>query len=64
MILVAEKAKAKEILECLQKLNHCVDAQIIGEFLEDKNQQVIIENSFGGKRIITPLEGEMVPRIC
>ncbi len=64
MILVVNGVKSKEILERIRKLSSCMNAGIIGEFIEDKNQHVIALNSFGGKRIITTLEGEMVPRIC
>ena len=64
MILVVREAKAKEILENIRKLSNFKNANIIGAFIEDINHNVIAINSFGGKRIITPLEGEMVPRIC
>jgi hydrogenase expression/formation protein HypE len=64
MILIVDKEKSTEILHCIQKLSDCRDAQIIGEFLSDREPYVFVENSFGGKKMVKPLEGEMIPRIC
>lgn len=64
MVLVVDKEKSIEILQHIQQLDHCKEAQIIGECINDTEPYVFIENSFGGKRIIRPLEGEMIPRIC
>lgn len=64
MLIAAEAEKSEEILERLYKLQCCKDAQIIGDFKEGKDALVYIENCFGGKRILNPLEGDMLPRIC
>ncbi len=64
MILVVAKEKSREILRCIQQMSNCKDAQIIGEFLKDREPNVFVENNFGGKKIIKSLEGEMIPRIC
>lgn len=64
LILVVDKEKSREILHCIQQIRNCRDAQIIGEFLTDRDPYVYIENSFGGRKIIKSLEGEMIPRIC
>lgn len=39
-------------------------AKIIGEFTSKSNKDIFVENNFGGKRILPPLEGSMLPRIC
>ncbi len=64
LLIVAEGEKSEEILERLHQLQFCKDAQIIGDFQKNVDALVYIENCFGGKRILNPLEGDMLPRIC
>lgn len=64
IVLVVKSEAADEILYRLQKLDQCQDISIIGSFTDDSEQLVYIENSFGGKRILNTLDGEMLPRIC
>jgi hydrogenase expression/formation protein HypE len=64
MLIVADGEKSEEILNRLHELESCKDAQIIGRFEKNKDALVYIENCFGGKRILTPLEVDMLPRIC
>lgn len=64
MLIGVDAKKAEEILCRLYKLQCCKDAQIIGDFEESKGALVYIENYFGGKRILNPLEGDILPRIC
>ncbi len=40
------------------------NAAIIGEVVADHPKQVILESSIGGKRVISMLPGEQLPRIC
>ena len=37
---------------------------INGKFVKEPKETVFIENYFGGKRILAPLDGNMLPRIC
>lgn len=64
VVLVVKSEAADEILYRLQKLNECRDASIIGSVVDVSEQLVYMENFFGGKRIISTLDGEMLPRIC
>lgn len=64
MVLVVKKNQAKKVLEIIQSIDQGKGARIIGEFIKEPNQNIFIENSFGGKRILSPLEGSMLPRIC
>ncbi len=57
------KEKADEILETLKKSKLGKDAAIIGEVSSELNQ-VILQTSVGGRRIILPPIGDPVPRIC
>ena len=36
----------------------------IGTIVKDHPGKVVMESSIGGKRIVTPLIGEQLPRIC
>jgi len=65
MILVVEENKSKEVLEELRQCQGCKDSAIIGTFVFTGTKPIVfMETYIGGKRIIGPLEGEMLPRIC
>lgn len=64
MVLVVKELEAQNILKIIQSIDQGKEARIIGEFIEEFSQNIFIENSFGGKRILPPLEGNMLPRIC
>lgn len=63
-IIVADKEKSQEILSQIRQLDNGKDAQIIGHFEESKDEQVLVENYFGGKRILANLTCDALPRIC
>ncbi len=56
---IADNYLAK--LRCDQ---HGLKAQIIGNVVSDHPKQVIMESAIGGKRIVSMLPGEQLPRIC
>lgn len=64
MVLVVKASEAQKILKIIQSIEQGKDSKIIGEFTRDYNKNIFIENCFGGKRILPPLEGHMLPRIC
>lgn len=65
MILVVDERESKNILEKIRQCYGCEDAEIIGSFVNTGDEPIVfMETFFGGKRIIGPLEGEMLPRIC
>lgn len=55
---------ADEILKELQKDENGANAKIIGSVVETHPRQVVIESSIGGKRVVSMLPGEQLPRIC
>ncbi len=55
--------RAEDVLAALRKTSEGKDAQIIGE-ATDRFEEVVLETTVGGKRIITPPIGDPVPRIC
>ena len=56
--------KADAVLETLRKDENGQNAQVIGSVVVDHPKQVILESSIGGKRVISMLPGEQLPRIC
>lgn len=55
---------ADEFLRELQKDENGINASIIGTVVEDHPKQVILESAIGGKRVVSMLPGEQLPRIC
>jgi len=55
---------ANEFLEVLKNDINGTQAQIIGTVTEEHPKQVIMESSIGGKRVVSMLPGEQLPRIC
>lgn len=65
MILVVDKNESKNILKEIARCEGCEDSAIIGSFVKSGTQSIVfMETLIGGKRIIGPLEGTMLPRIC
>lgn len=64
MIIVAEKQKSNDILEKIKCLKGCKNAAIIGCFTSGINNNVLMDTLICGKRIIGPLEENLLPRIC
>jgi hydrogenase expression/formation protein HypE len=65
MLLIAKEGACDDILHSIRLCDGCEDAAVIGRFTAAMNGPIVlIENQFGGKRVLPPLEGEMLPRIC
>ncbi len=56
--------RADEILEALRADENGKNAAIIGSVVDEHEKQVIMESAIGGKRVISMLPGEQLPRIC
>jgi hydrogenase expression/formation protein HypE len=63
LALVAPE-QAEEALQLMHSTTVGRDAAIIGSLTAGKAGQVILRTSIGGSRVITPLHGEPLPRIC
>ena len=63
LALVAPE-QADEALQLMQSTAVGRDAAIIGSLTAGKAGQVVLRTIIGGSRIITPLHGEPLPRIC
>ncbi len=55
---------ADDFLKTLKQDENGINAKIIGEVVEEHPKQVIIESAIGGKRVVSMLPGEQLPRIC
>jgi hydrogenase expression/formation protein HypE len=63
-VAVVEDTIAEDYVAALKKIDGNEGAAIIGEVTETKPGMVILESKIGGKRVVTPLIGEQLPRIC
>ena len=63
LAFVAE-AEAEAFLKELQKDENGTHARIIGSVTDEHPGQVILESAIGGKRVVSMLPGEQLPRIC
>ncbi|GAA3748337.1 hydrogenase expression/formation protein HypE [Flavobacterium ginsengisoli] len=61
-VCVAAPEIKDEVLRILQKANP--KASEIGFVTAEHPSKIIIESAFGGKRVVNPLVGEQLPRIC
>ena len=59
---IVSKFVENEIMEILKSLGQ--NPSIIGQITNDTNAKIILESAFGGKRVVSPLIGEQLPRIC
>jgi hydrogenase expression/formation protein HypE len=63
-IAFVSESEAHSVLETLQQDKNGQNAKIIGRVVTEHPKQVIIESAIGGKRVISMLPGEQLPRIC
>ena len=63
-ISVVEAGIAGKVVQTLNQANGGTHAAVIGEITAKRGGKVILESRIGGKRVVTPLIGEQLPRIC
>lgn len=63
-IAIVSELQADAFLAALREDKNGRNAQIIGSIVEAHPKQVIMESAIGGKRIVSMLPGEQLPRIC
>lgn len=63
-LAVAHKDIADDLLEALKAQNPEASPAIIGEITTAHPEMVVLESKIGGRRVVTPLIGEQLPRIC
>ncbi len=63
-LAVVEADEAENIVELMKQHEEGREAAIIGRLQEGKAGRVLINTPIGGSRVITPLHGVPLPRIC
>ena len=63
-ITIVDPDMAESVLEMMRKDEKGKNAAIIGEITADHPTKVVMNSLIGGKRIVSPLIGEQLPRIC
>ncbi|MCL5011362.1 MAG: hydrogenase expression/formation protein HypE [Candidatus Marsarchaeota archaeon] len=62
MIIAVESSKTRIVLKTLKKTKLGKNASVIGKAVE--GGEVVLNTSVGGRKLLTPFEGVMLPRIC
>ncbi|KAK3605022.1 hypothetical protein CHS0354_000687 [Potamilus streckersoni] len=63
-VLVVSKTSAERVLAYLKCHEESKKASIIGYFNKNQPKKVMMSGTMGGKRIISMLPGDQLPRIC
>jgi hydrogenase expression/formation protein HypE len=64
LVAICAAEDAEQLLAVMRSHPLGVNAEIIGEVVEDTHCFVQMETSFGGMRVVDWLSGEQLPRIC
>lgn len=62
--VVVDPSIENEVLTLMRNHKKGKNAAVIGEFTNEHPNKVVMESLIGGKRIVSPLVGEQLPRIC
>ncbi len=63
-LVLVDAEQADKALQLIQSTTVGREAAVIGELKNGEAGQVVLRTAIGGSRIITPLHGEPLPRIC
>jgi len=63
-LAIVDGKKADDILKLMRTTAEGQQAVIIGRLVDGKPGRVLINTPVGGSRVVTPLHGEPLPRIC
>jgi hydrogenase expression/formation protein HypE len=63
-LVVVDPSIETEVLALMQNHKKGINAALIGEITQEHPNKVVMESLIGGKRIVSPLVGEQLPRIC
>jgi hydrogenase expression/formation protein HypE len=64
MVAFVAPEKADAALTALHSTPGCEQAAVIGEVKTEPPGMVLVETSFGGRRVMDQLVGDPLPRIC
>lgn len=63
-LIIAAKEDEKKIISAMKKDAYGKNAKMIGRITKDNHGKVYMNTISGGKRIVSMLSGEQLPRIC
>jgi hydrogenase expression/formation protein HypE len=63
-LVVVDPNIETEVLALMRNHKRGTNSALIGEFTNEHPNKVVMESLIGGKRIVSPLVGEQLPRIC
>jgi hydrogenase expression/formation protein HypE len=63
-LAIVSPDQAEKALGIMHSSPEGKEAAIIGKLTEGKPGRVVINTPVGGSRVVTPLHGEPLPRIC
>lgn len=63
-ICIVEADIADAVVKFMRRDEKGINTVYIGEITNEHRTKVVMHSSIGGKRIVTPLIGEQLPRIC
>jgi hydrogenase expression/formation protein HypE len=64
LVAFVAPARAEAALAALRSVEGCEDAAEIGEVRTKPPGMVLVQTSFGGRRVMDQLVGDPLPRIC
>lgn len=63
-LVVVDPSIEAEVLTLMKNHEKGKNAALVGEITSEHPNKVVMESLIGGKRIVSPLVGEQLPRIC
>ncbi len=64
LVAFVPEASAAAMLEAMRRSPYGRDAVLIGRVVADNPGMVVLDTAVGGRRILSALSGELLPRIC
>ena len=64
IICIVSNDDSNKLLELIKGKEYGINASIIGEVIDDYNNELYFETLIGGTRILNRVSGEELPRIC
>lgn len=64
LVAAVPASAADEVLSSMRAHPYGRDAQVIGQVVAELPGKVQLQSGFGGRRLLEPLTGEQLPRIC
>ncbi len=64
LVMVVPEEKAEDVLQAIRQCRYSGEAAIIGRVTDDMPGRVTVTTEIGGKTLLPPPRGELLPRIC